>query len=179
MTLVARAALSVLLLLGVYVLAAGVVGATGFALYQAAVHGIGGFVLGKGLVLAAFLLIALGRAFWAVARLSDGEPEGLVLAPEDQPTLWDEVHDIAAAVGTRAPDEIRLVGEVNARVKSKQKYWNRGADAEAMLQLRAALLSEDGRLDRYLAERPGWPYRRRLKQSESTASAKVATLQSR
>jgi hypothetical protein len=56
-----------------------------------------------------------------------------------------------------------LVGEVNARVKGKQKYWNRGAGAEAILQLRAALLSEDGRLDRYLAERPGSPYRRRQK----------------
>jgi hypothetical protein len=56
-----------------------------------------------------------------------------------------------------------LVGEVNARVKGKQKYWNRGAGAEAMLQLRAAVLSEDERLDRYLAERPGSPYRRREK----------------
>jgi hypothetical protein len=72
-----------------------------------------------------------------------------------------------------------LVGEVNARVKSKQKYWNRGVDAEAMLQLRAALLSEDGRLDRYLAERPGSPYRRREKQDAQTARAKVATSQSR
>ena len=52
-----------------------------------------------------------------------------------------------------------LVGEVNARVKGKQKYWSRGAGAEAILQLRAALLSEDGRLDRYLGERPGSPYR--------------------
>ena len=67
-----------------------------------------------------------------------------------------------------------LVGQVNARVKSKQKYWNRGASAEAMLQLRAAILSEDGRLDRYLTERPGSPYRRR-----QMAPAKVATLQTR
>jgi hypothetical protein len=54
-----------------------------------------------------------------------------------------------------------LVGEFNARVKSRQKYWTRPAGAEAMLQLRAAVLSEDGRLDRYFAERPGSPYRRR------------------
>jgi len=56
------------------------------------------------------------------------------------------------------------VGQVNARVKSKQKYWNRGQAAEAILQLRAANLSEDGRLERYLAERPGSPYRRRQEQ---------------
>jgi hypothetical protein len=54
-----------------------------------------------------------------------------------------------------------LVGEFNARVKSRQQYWSRPAGAEAILQLRAAVLSEDGRLDRYFAQRPGSPYRRR------------------
>jgi hypothetical protein len=54
-----------------------------------------------------------------------------------------------------------LVGEFNARVKSRQKYWNRPKGAEAILQLRAAILSEDERLERYLAQRPGNPYRRR------------------
>ncbi len=56
-----------------------------------------------------------------------------------------------------------LVGEFNARLKSRQKYWNRPCGAEAILQLRAAVLSEDGRLDRYFAQRPGSPYRRRAK----------------
>jgi hypothetical protein len=56
-----------------------------------------------------------------------------------------------------------LVGEFNARVKSRQHYWNRPAGAEAILQLRAAVLSEDGRLERYFAQRPGSPYRRRAK----------------
>jgi hypothetical protein len=54
-----------------------------------------------------------------------------------------------------------LVGEFNARVKGKEKYWNRPGGAEAILQVRAALLSEDGRLQRHLATRPGSPYRRR------------------
>lgn len=54
-----------------------------------------------------------------------------------------------------------LVGEFNARVKGKDKYWNRSEGAEAILQVRAAVLSEDGRLARYFAERPGNPYRRR------------------
>jgi len=53
-----------------------------------------------------------------------------------------------------------LVGEFNARVKSRQKYWNRPEGAEAILQLRAAVLSEDGRLERYFAARPGSPNRR-------------------
>jgi hypothetical protein len=58
-----------------------------------------------------------------------------------------------------------LVGEFNARVKSRQHYWNRPAGAEAILQLRAAVLSEDGRLERYFTERPGSPYRRRAQKA--------------
>jgi hypothetical protein len=54
-----------------------------------------------------------------------------------------------------------LVGEFNGRVKGKDKYWNRSAGAEAILQVRAAVLSEDDRLARHFAERPGNPYRRR------------------
>ena len=54
-----------------------------------------------------------------------------------------------------------LVGEFNARVKGRSKFWNRPSGAEAILQVRAALLSEVGRLERYFAERPGSPYRRR------------------
>ena len=54
-----------------------------------------------------------------------------------------------------------LVGQFNARVKSKQQYWARDEGAEPILQLRAAILSEDGRLERHFAQRPGNPYRRR------------------
>jgi len=54
-----------------------------------------------------------------------------------------------------------LVGEFNSRVKSRQKFWNRPDGPEPILQLRAAILSEDDRLDRYFAERPGHPYRGR------------------
>jgi len=54
-----------------------------------------------------------------------------------------------------------LVGEFNARVKGKQKHWTRPSGAESILQLRAALLSEDDRLSRFFAERPGSPFRKR------------------
>jgi hypothetical protein len=57
-----------------------------------------------------------------------------------------------------------LVGEFNARVKGWDKWWNRGEGAEAILQVRAAVLSEDDRLRRYFAERPGNPYRRHRNQ---------------
>jgi hypothetical protein len=54
-----------------------------------------------------------------------------------------------------------LVGEFNARVKGREMFWNRPEGAEAILQVRAALLSEDDRLARHFAQRPGSPYRRR------------------
>jgi hypothetical protein len=41
--------------------------------------------------------------------------------------------------------------------------YNRPDGAEAILQVRAALLSEDDRLARHFAQRPGSPYRRRKK----------------
>ena len=53
-----------------------------------------------------------------------------------------------------------LVGEFNARGKGRDKYWNRGPGTEAILQVRAAVLSQDNRLARYFAERPGRLYRR-------------------
>jgi hypothetical protein len=54
-----------------------------------------------------------------------------------------------------------LVGEFNARVKAKNKHWDRPEGGETILQLRAAVLSGDGRLARFFANRPGSPYRRR------------------
>lgn len=56
-----------------------------------------------------------------------------------------------------------LVGEVNARVKSKQKYWLRPKGCEAILQLRAAVLSQDERLTRFFGNRPGNPTRKKRK----------------
>jgi hypothetical protein len=56
-----------------------------------------------------------------------------------------------------------LVGEFNSRVKARNKFWNRGpgGGAETILQIRAAVLSEDERLSRHFATRPGSPFRRK------------------
>lgn len=54
-----------------------------------------------------------------------------------------------------------LVGEFNTRVKGRQKHWTRPGGAESILQLRAAVLSEDGRLERFFAHRPGCAFRKR------------------
>jgi hypothetical protein len=136
-----------------------------------------------------------GRAAEVIGQLRDWQGRIGLPPPEEELAASDPRRAVAEALsyfGNNAPrmkyPEYRraglpvtsslvesLVGEVNARVKSKQKYWGRGAGAEAILQLRAALLSEDGRLDHYLSARPGSPYRRRQKQGDHTAPAKVAT----
>lgn len=54
-----------------------------------------------------------------------------------------------------------LVKQINLRVKGTEMFWDRPEGAERILQIRAAILSDDDRLDRYLKRRPGCPYVRR------------------
>jgi hypothetical protein len=66
-----------------------------------------------------------------------------------------------------------LVGEFNARVKSKQKYWKRPDEAESILQLRAMLLSDDDRISRYFANRPGSPFRKKQRAKDESVAQTV------
>ena len=68
-----------------------------------------------------------------------------------------------------------LVGEVNARVKDKRKHWTRTHGAESILQLRAAVLSQDDRLPRFFAERSGCPFRKRDTLSHESTDAPAQT----
>jgi hypothetical protein len=53
------------------------------------------------------------------------------------------------------------VKEINWRVKGTEMFWNNPMGAEAILEIRAAALSDDARLARFLARRPGQPTLRR------------------
>jgi len=56
-----------------------------------------------------------------------------------------------------------LVKQVNLRVKGTEMFWNDAEKGgESILQIRAAVLSEDGRLDTFLENRPGSPFVRRV-----------------
>lgn len=61
---------------------------------------------------------------------------------------------------TSSPME-SLIKQINHRVKGTEMFWLQPAGAEAILQIRAASLSEDGRLQDYLRHRPGYPFTRR------------------
>ena len=54
-----------------------------------------------------------------------------------------------------------LVKEMNYRVKGTEMFWNNPDGAEAILQVRAAALCDDERLDNHLDTRPGCPFTRR------------------
>ena len=56
-----------------------------------------------------------------------------------------------------------LVKEVNYRVKGTEMFWNDPEGAEAIMQVRAAALCDDERLDKHLRTRPGSPFTRRPK----------------
>jgi hypothetical protein len=58
-----------------------------------------------------------------------------------------------------------LVKEINYRVKGTEMFWNDPEGVEAILQVRAAALSEDDRLVGHLRTRPGCPFTRRPKTS--------------
>jgi hypothetical protein len=53
-----------------------------------------------------------------------------------------------------------LIKEINYRVKGTEKFWDNPEGAEAILQVRAALLSDDDRLADHIANRPGSAFRR-------------------
>jgi len=63
-----------------------------------------------------------------------------------------------------------FVKELNQRVKGTEKFWNDGASGEAILQVRAAALRDDDRLQRHLENRPGNPFRPNARRHLPTAA---------
>lgn len=51
-----------------------------------------------------------------------------------------------------------LVKQVSKRVKGTEKFWNDGPSGEAILQVRAAVISDDDRLQRWIRSRPVSPF---------------------
>lgn len=77
---------------------------------------LGGGIAGDVSVLAAAVAIGLAVPTWQFLRARPEPPDGVLLGEKQAPALWHLVREVADAVGTRVPDEIRLVTEVNAAV---------------------------------------------------------------
>ncbi|MFF3672150.1 M48 family metallopeptidase [Microtetraspora malaysiensis] len=115
-----RATIAFGLLAGFYVLVAAVLGAAVLVDVAAVRHiTVGSLKIAIVLTLAA---LALLRGLILVNRRGSQAKPGVAVGREDEPVLWQTVEELAARVGTRPPDEIRLVAEVNAAV-SEDTSW--------------------------------------------------------
>jgi hypothetical protein len=61
------------------------------------------------------------------------------------------------------------VKEINHRVKGTEKFWNDGDSGNAILHLRAAIISDGSELSDHMAARPGRQYTRQSKKDRQTA----------
>jgi hypothetical protein len=64
-----------------------------------------------------------------------------------------------------------LVKEIGYRVKGTEKFWNDGKSAESILQIRAAALCDDDRLEHHLRSRPGNPFHPNVKETPPISTA--------
>jgi len=116
-----RAALAVALLVGFYVVAIGIAAALVFLVVEAAMAGVSGVAIGKLGIIAAIAAFGIFKGLFGRTKDKSG-PAGVLVTERDQPALWSEIRDLATAVGTREPDEIRLVPQVNAAVSEDAKF---------------------------------------------------------
>ncbi|MQA97879.1 MAG: M48 family metalloprotease [Streptosporangiales bacterium] len=115
-----RAALALTLLVGYYVLAALFI-ALPFA--SAALMLIEFRVQLVQLTIgSAVVAVAVGGALLRASRTRPPAPEGLLLTRQEQPHLWGMIDHLAARLGTRPPDDLYLIPEVNAAV-SEDTRW--------------------------------------------------------
>ncbi|WP_249374744.1 M48 family metalloprotease [Streptomyces sp. I05A-00742] len=76
----------------------------------------------KIIILPLLLTIPLIRGVLHVRTPQDDGEGGLPVTEAEQPRLWAAVREVAAAAGTRPPDEILLVGDVNAAVSENSRF---------------------------------------------------------
>ncbi|WP_319458464.1 M48 family metallopeptidase [Micromonospora sp. RTP1Z1] len=114
-----RAVLSIVLLIGFYVLALGLVATLGMLGFgRGSYLDIGGTTAARALILgsAFMLLFTLVYILGWVLLVRPSPPAGVRLTPEQAPELWRIVRDLAARVAAREPDEVRLVAGASAAV---------------------------------------------------------------
>lgn len=79
----------------------------------------------EGMVLTVTVLLAVTILRGMFAFLRAGRlgpvPHAVVVTPQDQPELWDQVRAAAEVTGERLPDELCLVAEVNAGVAEQHR----------------------------------------------------------
>ena len=115
MSLAARAALAVALLVGFYVLALGIAGGLLWIPYAEIVY--------AGRLHPKLALICVGLAgliLWSILpRFDRFDPPGPRLTPEEQPALFEHLSGVARATSQAMPAEVYLIPDVNAWVSQR------------------------------------------------------------
>ncbi|WP_170067954.1 M48 family metallopeptidase [Lentzea guizhouensis] len=117
-----RAATAAALLAGCHLLVAGLAGGLlAFEMHALVERPATGVKLAF-LVLPAVYVLA--RAVITLERRGSrsGELPGVPVTAAEQPALWNLVHRLAADVGTRAPDELRITGTVHAGIAEDTRF---------------------------------------------------------
>ena len=114
---VTRAGVAVALLIGFYVLALGIAG--GLIAFIVATIAAGGFH--PWVILAALASFAILRGVFFIDR-REGEASGLPIDARSEPRLMELVTQVAGEMGTRPPDLVRLVPDVNAFVYEQGRF---------------------------------------------------------
>ncbi|RYB94589.1 hypothetical protein EUA93_09685 [Nocardioides oleivorans] len=129
-----RATAAVALLAGILVLAAVLLVVLVAAIAWVARSDSPGAVLVGVLVVALVGVpaVALVVALVRILRSVPGVPEGLPVSLMAEPELWAVVSKAAEGVGTRAPDEIRLVVDVTAGVTEDSRLLGLGAGTRTL-----------------------------------------------
>lgn len=110
-----RALRALVLLAGFYLLSLVLLGLLGFADW-AVLHWLHGPAAVKLVLVTVVLAVPIVRGMFMLRTPRSEPADGVPATEEGEPALWRAVREIAAEVGTRAPDEIRLTDEVNASV---------------------------------------------------------------
>ncbi|RJQ82585.1 hypothetical protein D5S17_02090 [Pseudonocardiaceae bacterium YIM PH 21723] len=115
-----RALLSVVLLLGFFLLAIGLIAGTAALAYWIVISDWDGPVAVLVLV-AGFLTVGLVSAVVSALRARE-VPDGLLLVPGEHPELFRLINEVSSASGVTAPDEVWLVGEPSASVLERGRF---------------------------------------------------------
>ncbi|GAB7049159.1 M48 family metallopeptidase [Catenuloplanes indicus] len=122
MTTAFRALISIIMLAGFYLVALLLfVAGTALAIWVGSHSNSGAGATKIALFVFGATVWAVGYGTWKAVRAQSGDPNGIPLRRDQVPHLWAIVDELAQAVGTRAPDEIFLVPEVNAAVSEKSR----------------------------------------------------------
>jgi len=125
MTASLRAVRALLLLAGFYLMSLvllGLILGLDVFIVIGLLHGHAVFALLKLLGLSLVLTVPVLDGMFAVLRRRGGDgPDGREVGARAQPELWAEVREAARLAGTRAPDRVVLIGEVNAAVSERAR----------------------------------------------------------